>query len=142
MGKKTLKMSSTNYEAVGTIHLINEPVKYSEKFTKQEFILAVQDGKYEQFIKFQLLNERCDLIHNKKQGDEIKVSFNLAGRPYERNGETQYFTNLTAWKIQPVNGAQQPEQSAKNGYPDFPTRDRLNPVPKPDTHGINGDLPF
>ena len=80
----------------------------SERFTKREFILEIEDGNYPQHIKFQLTQERCDLIDAYKEGEKIRVHFNLRGKPFQnRQGETVYFTNLEVWKIEAV-GAQKP----------------------------------
>ena len=60
---------------------------------------------YPQFIKFQLTQDRCDLIGNHKEGDRIKVSFDLRGREWNE----KYFTNLNAWRIDAA-AAAEPEK--------------------------------
>ena len=51
-------------------------------------------------------------------GDELKVAFNLSGKPYTRKtGEKDYITNIVAWKIDKVaagSSAPAPESPAFN----------------------------
>jgi len=83
----------------GTVHKILDDQVYSETFSKREFILAVVDGEYTEYIKFQLINDRRGQISNVTEGDNITVDFNLKGREVEQNGELKYYTNLDAWRI-------------------------------------------
>ncbi|UZR95072.1 DUF3127 domain-containing protein [Chondrinema litorale] len=92
-----------SFEVKGKLVEIYDENQVTDKFKKREFVLEVQDGMYSEFVKMQLLQDKCDLINAFKVGDEINVSFNLKGRPYTRDGKTTYFTNLDAWRINPVN---------------------------------------
>jgi hypothetical protein len=67
-----------------------------------ESVLEIPDGAYTQFIKFQLTQDKCNLLDQYKVGDEVKVAFNLSGKPFTKNGTTMYFTNLGAWRIEPA----------------------------------------
>lgn len=89
-----------NFKITGTIHEILDEQRFSEKFSKRDFVLEIEDGAYKQYIKFQLVNDRMDLLQKHTTGDEVTVSFNLRGRPYEKQGQTVYFTNLEAWRIE------------------------------------------
>ncbi|MES2386561.1 MAG: DUF3127 domain-containing protein [Bacteroidota bacterium] len=87
-------------EVIGKIHEIYNAQQVSERFTKREFVVEVQDGAYAQYVKFQLNQERCNLIDQYAIGDDVKVSFSLSGRPFQgRDGNTQYFTNLVAYRL-------------------------------------------
>ena len=92
------------YDAQGKLHEIFDEQQVSEKFRKREFVLEIPDGAYTQFIKFQLTQDKCSLLDQYKVGDEVKVAFNLSGKPFTKNGTTMYFTNLGAWRIEPANG--------------------------------------
>lgn len=94
-----------SFSVKGTLHEIFDEQQVSEKFRKRELVLEVQDGQYPEHIKFQLVQDRCDLIDPFKTGDEVEISFNLRGRGFNKNGQTLWFTNLEAWKVQYVNGA-------------------------------------
>jgi hypothetical protein len=71
------------------------PKQVSEKFKVQEFILKVgqPEDKYPQEIKFQLVNDKIDLLDFIQVNDVVEVTFDLRGREY--NG-THYVTlNVT-----------------------------------------------
>ena len=73
------------------------PKQVSEKFRIQEFILRVgnSEDKYPQEVKFQLVNDKTDLIDFIQVNDVVEVTFDLRGREY--NG-THYVT-LNALKV-------------------------------------------
>lgn len=93
-----------SYEIIGFLHEKMEVQQISEHFTKREFVLEHivkrNDRKIIDHIKFQLTGDRCSLIEEIDTGQEIKVQFNIKGRKFERDGNTTYFTNLDAWKIE------------------------------------------
>ena len=90
------------YDVTGRLHEIFDEQQVSEKFRKREFVLEVQDGQYPQQIKFQLTQDKSNLIDPYKMGDEVKVTFDLRGRGFNKNGQMLYFTNLEAWRIEPA----------------------------------------
>jgi hypothetical protein len=61
----------------------------SEKFRIQEFILKVGDDKYPQEVKFQLVNDKIDLLDFIQVNDTVDLVFELRGRAYK---ETHYNT--------------------------------------------------
>ncbi len=90
-----------SFEVVGKLHELYPEQQVTEKFRKREFVLETQDGMYQQYIKFQLTQDRCSALDNFSKGEDVKVSFNLSGRPSQnRNGETVYYTNLVAWRLE------------------------------------------
>lgn len=92
---------ANSYEAVGNLIVVMDTQQVKDTFRKREFVLEIQDGNYPQQIKFQVTQDRCALLDNYKVGDEVKVMFNLRGRPFQnREGQTVYFTNLEAWRIE------------------------------------------
>lgn len=87
------------YQAEGVLHKVFDEEQKSERFKAREFVIETED-QYPQFIKFQLVNDKCDLANGHNEGERVKVSFDLRGR--EWNGK--YFTNLQAWKIESASG--------------------------------------
>ena len=84
-----------SFEIVGKLHKIFETESKTETFQAREFVITT-DGPYEQFIKFQLTQDRCQIIDNFKEGEQIKVHFDLRGREWNE----KYFTNLNAWRVE------------------------------------------
>jgi hypothetical protein len=117
-----------SFEIEGVLHKKFDTENKTDTFQAREMILEIQDGNYPQFIKFQLVQDRCSLIDNYSEGQKIKVSFDLRGR--EWNGK--YFTNLNAWKVQ--------EADTPSDAPDnFPT---ANDEPINLDQQEDDDLPF
>ena len=74
-----------NYEIVGKL-IFNEDTQHiSEKFQKREFVIEVENEKNSQwndFVKVQLIQDRCDLLENISLKESIKVYFNIMGRKW------------------------------------------------------------
>lgn len=85
-----------NFELEGTVKVINEVQSFASGFTKREFVVEVEDGKFPQSIKFECLKEKTSLIDGYEVGDPVKVFFDIRGNEY--NGK--YYVNLTAWKLE------------------------------------------
>jgi len=90
-----------NFEVVGKLTVVFETQQVKDTFRKREFVLEIQDGAYSQHIKFQLTQDRCALLDQYKVGQDVRVHFNLRGRPFQnKEGQTMYFTNLEAWRLE------------------------------------------
>lgn len=122
-----------NYTLEAPIYKIFDTQAVSEKFQKREFVLEAQDGNYTQYIKMQLVQDKCDLIDSYNVGDQVKVHFNLRGREWQ----DKFFTNLDAWKIEKVAGATTAAPAAPVAQEgDFPTAKNEPAIEADD------DLPF
>ena len=92
----------SSYQLIGNLIQIDPVVEVSDKFKKREFIVEEvneKNEKYNDYHRFQLTQDRCDKIDAAKAGDKIKVSFELKGRKWEKDGKVSYFTTLEAWEI-------------------------------------------
>lgn len=86
----------------------------SDKFAKREFVIATED-KYPQQIILQTSQERCELLDNITEGDDVQAFINIRGREWiSPTGEQRYFNTLEAWKIT-NESAQSFETSAVKG---------------------------
>ncbi|GAB3222557.1 hypothetical protein GCM10027346_00490 [Hymenobacter seoulensis] len=139
------------YEATGRLHEIFDEQQVSEKFRKREFVLEVVDGQYPEHIKFQLVQDKTALIDPYKVGDEVKISFNLRGRGFNKNGQMLYFTNLEAWRIEAGSGAaaapqgggyQQPAAAPRAAAPAQNQNPNLRASAAPIASDDDNDLPF
>lgn len=116
-----------------------ETQKVSDRFQKREFVLEIKSTgntgfEFVDLIKFQATQDKCSLLDQFRIDEEVKVSFNLRGRKWERDGQVSYFTNLEAWKIEKVQSAPGQDRFSIPDAP-FPTQ------PPEDDSGID-DLPF
>lgn len=80
----------------GTLHKVFPTENKTETFQAREFVITTQDGNYQQFVKFQLTQDRCQLVDNYKPGQLVTVHFDIRGREWQ----DKYFTNLNAWKVE------------------------------------------
>lgn len=123
------------FNITGTLKVKFEEQKVSERFRKRDFVIQENSSQYPQLISFQLVQDRCNLIDNFKENDEIRVFFNLRGREWKSpQGETKYFNTIEAWKIEAVNAAPQQTAGVSNtmAAPDVTTF----------SSGESDDLPF
>lgn len=132
-----------SFEISGILIAKYDTTTISDKFKKREFVIERKDNsggfEFVDFIKFQLVQDKCTILDPYKSGDELKVSFNLRGRKWEKDGTTSYFTNLEAWKIEKLN-------IEKNSTPLSEPPNNQSPMPGEDDFSSNGqemdDLPF
>lgn len=105
------------YKASGKIEKIFDTEQKSASFQAREFVIEVADGKYPQLVKFQLVQDKCELADDYAEGDVVTVDFDLRGR--EWNGK--YFTNLQAWRMtRGEHGDDNGDPGPQNqGVPDF-----------------------
>lgn len=96
------------YELTGKVLEIFPTQEVSATFKKREFVIEKSessgDRTFTDFIKFQLIQDRCALADNFRVGDEVKVTFNIKGSKWEKEGRTNYFTNLDVWRMERVSG--------------------------------------
>ena len=80
---------------------IFETTKVTETFKKREFVVEYSENpQYPEFIKFELIQEKCDLLDKYSIGEDIDISFNLKGRKWtDPHGTVKYFNTLQAWRI-------------------------------------------
>lgn len=90
----------------GKIYEIFDVNKMSESFRKREFIVEYKENpQYPEYLKFELIQDKCDLLNNFKIGGIVEVYFNLKGRQWTNpKGEKVYFNSLQAWRLEPVEG--------------------------------------
>lgn len=116
-----------SFEVEGKLHKKFDTEQKSGTFQTREFVLLVE-SQYPQYIKFQLVQDRCDVIDSFEEGTDLKVYFDLRGREWQG----KYFTNLQAWRVEAASG----EARQRSAPGDFPTT-----VPN-DPGSSYDDLPF
>ena len=125
-----------SFELTGKIIEKSNTVQVSDKFKKREFVIEKVENNggmvFTDTIKFQLTQDRCNLIDNVNEGEDVKVQFNIRGNKWEKEGKVSYFTNLDAWRIEKVQSMAAP---STNDTPP-PSSDDVPFEPESD------DLPF
>jgi hypothetical protein len=90
------------FKLSGTIKVIGEKKEVSDKFSKREFVVTINESdKYPQDIMMQLTNAKCDELNSFMEGQSVDVSFNLRGRAWTSpQGEVKFFNTIEAWRIE------------------------------------------
>lgn len=124
-----------SYELTGKLKTVMQVQTFSSGFTKREFVVTT-DEQYPQDVKFELIKEKTSAIDSYKEGDTIKVSFNLRGNEY--NGK--YFVNLQAWRVEAGQSEGAPIPPPLDPMADMPTAS--SPAPSSIDDIGEDDLPF
>ncbi len=124
------------FEIIGRIIDILPVNQVSDKFRKREFIIEKKESGgsavFVDYIKFQLVQDKCDLINESFLNEDVKIWFNLKGNRWERDGKVNYFTNLDAWKIE--------KMTSQGRDQNVPSNQALEDLP-PENEELS-DLPF
>lgn len=107
------------YELTGKLVAKYDIVQRTENFKTREFVVEKTDDingrSIVNYVKFQCVQDRTAIIDRVNTGDDIKVYFNIRGTKWEKNGNTNYITNLDAWRIEQL----LPNQPAKQYDNDY-----------------------
>jgi len=141
-------------EVTGKLLVKYDTNQVSEKFKKREFVIELAEeingNTYTNYAKMQLVQNKCEIIDRFKEGELVKVSFNIKGNRWERDGKVNYITNLDAWRVESAtagavnnSGSQGAAQSYNNNNGNSGTTANFsgasNYNPSPETVD---DLPF
>lgn len=80
-------------------------------------------------IKFQLPQDKCELLDGFNEGDDLNIHFDLRGREWN----DKFFTNLSAWRIDNAAGSQQKSAGDEREAP---------PPAEPDENRDYDQIPF
>lgn len=78
----------------GKLKHIYDTVTYDSGFSKREFVVTTNE-QYPQDLKMEFVKDKCSLLNNYSEGDDVTVDINLRGNEY--NGK--YYVNIQAWRI-------------------------------------------
>ena len=126
------------FDITGKLILKNDTIQRTESFKTREFVIETNEDvngrTITNYVKFQVVQDRTSLLDRYNLGDMIKVHFNIRGTKWEKNGQTNYITNLDAWRIEII-------ANSTGGSAPIETPPAFVPDPE-SQHGSNDDLPF
>lgn len=127
-----------SYELTGKLIAKYDTVQRTETFKVREFALEKTEDiggrTIVNYAKFQCVQDKTAIIDKVNIGDDIKVYFNIKGSKWEKDGKTNYFTNLDAWRIEQIlNSNQSNNNSDTSG---------MEPIDNFTSPQENDDLPF
>jgi len=127
------------YKAEGKVHKIFPTEQKTATFSAREFVVEVQEGQYPQMVKFQLTQDKCALMDDYNEGDQVVVDFDLRGREWN----DKYFTNLNAWRIASAGEGGGPASGGSGGNAPAPQdADKYPPSATDANADFDDDIPF
>ena len=92
------------YELTGKLVAKYDIVQRTENFKTREFAVEksedINGRTIVNYVKFQCVQDKTGIVDRVNIGDDIKVYFNIKGSKWEKDGKTNYITNLDAWRIE------------------------------------------
>jgi len=129
-----------NVQLIGLIKSIAETVQVTESFKKRDFVLQTDnDTPYPQIVALQTSQDKCNLLDGFNVGDYVKVSVNIRGKEYEKDGKKNVFNTLDAWRFEKIGANTQPVPQPQYAQPTPVAQPQANAMPNTE---IADDLPF
>ena len=127
-----------SYELTGKLIAKYDTVQRTETFKTREFAIEKTDDiggrSIINYAKFQAVQDKTEIIDKVNIGDTVKVYFNIKGSKWEKDGRTNYITNLDAWRIEQILHSNQGADSFDKSS--MEPMDNFTAAPE------NDDLPF
>lgn len=124
-----------SFEITGKLITKSDTMQKSATFKTREFVIEKTEdigGRViTNFIKFQCVQDRTTMLDRFNIGDEVKVSFNIKGTKWVKDGRENYITNLDAWRMESVKLSQDNNASNTDTF-----------TPPAFTDNASDDLPF
>lgn len=113
------------YEFTGIVKMLKPKQSFASGFEKREVVVTSEGERYPQDVAFEFVKDRMGLLDSVKEGDRVKISFDIRGREY--NG--RHFVSLNGWKLE------KPDAAGAEGV-------APEPVPVNPMDVDVGDMPF
>lgn len=114
-----------SYELTGKLIARFEIVQRTATFKTREFVIEKTEDiggrAITNYAKFQCVQDKTNLPDRYSIGETVKVYFNIKGTKWEKNGQTNYITNLDAWRMESVNLQQTAQPD--NNVPEYTSSD-------------------
>jgi hypothetical protein len=120
-----------SFEITGKLIAKFDTVQRSESFKTREFVIEKTDDingrSFTNYIKFQCVQDKTSMPDKFNIGEEVKVQFNIKGSKWEKDGRTNYITNLDAWRMESVKLSA--NNASDTNYNDIPPSDVVDDLP-------------
>jgi single-stranded DNA-binding protein len=124
-------------EIKGTLKVVGDTKTYGGNGFQKREIVVTTDEKFPQDILVEFVKDKCQILDNYAEGQEVLVGINLRGREWESpQGEVKYFNSIVGWRIGLQEGEQKPTPQPYK-EPEYPNEPDL-----PIDDEEEDDLPF
>lgn len=92
----------------GIVHLVEDTKTFGQKgFRKRLVVLEQDNGRFQNFIPVEFIQDACDSVDSMNVGDEVEVSYRLGGRKWQRDPESEvkFFLSCEAMSFRLLSGA-------------------------------------
>lgn len=87
-------------EIKGDVCFAGEPVKYTDKFSKAEIVVVDKTSMYPEYIKFEAINDKIEMIRGFKVGMNVTAEGFVGGKEYtNKEGKVGYITSIKLARI-------------------------------------------
>jgi hypothetical protein len=123
-----------SFEITGKLVAKYDTVQRTETFKTREFVIEktedINGRSISNYIKFQSVQDRTAMPDRFSIGDEVKVSFNIKGSKWMKDGKENYITNLDAWRMEHIKLSQDNAASQTHlPVTDIPPSDVVDDLP-------------
>ena len=123
-----------SYEISGKLAAKFDIVQRTESFKTREFVIEksedINGRTITNFVKFQCVQDKTNMPDKFNIGDEVRVQFNIKGSKWEKDGRTNYITNLDAWRMESLKlGQDNGNSSSDVNFNDIPPTDNVDDLP-------------
>ena len=91
----------------GIVHVIEETKTFGQKgFRKRTVVLEKDNGRFTNYVPIDFLRDACDTVDEMNVGDEVEISYQLGGRKWQRDAqsEVKYFLSAEAFSFKVLSG--------------------------------------
>jgi len=92
-----------SFEIAGKLIAKYPTIQRTETFKTREFVLEktedINGRTITNYIKLQCVQDKTAMVDKFNLGDDVKVSFNIKGSKWSKDGKDNYITNLDAWRM-------------------------------------------
>ena len=121
------------YEFTGTVKKICDLQTFASGFTKRDLVVEEEkDGSWPNPVAFTIKKHNTNKLDGIREGQRVKVGFAIDGREWNdpKTGNIRYFTDLTALRLDVLDGAGGSDAPADDFIPEEPLQD------------LDGEIPF
>ena len=109
------------YEFTGKVKAVGEVQTFASGFTKRELVVEEErEGNWSNVVAFAFKKDNVAKLDGVKPGVRVKVGFAVDGREWTdpKTGKVRYFSDLTALRLEQLDGAGQvPEPADPSSLP-------------------------
>ena len=118
----------------GIVHVVEETKTYGQKgFQKRLVVLEQDTGRFTNYIPVEFIKDNCASADDLNVGDDVEISYQLSGRKWQRdpNSEVKYFLTAEALSFKKLAAGAAPETDAGSANDAFA-----------ESNYDEGDIPF